>query len=122
MFPATAPRSASVKRLLPSRCPPGELNSEQALPLEPNSHSYSAHYAWGDVTIGSTFAFDANDAIVGLLFQPDWPLPPDPAAGSVPSATYHLPFEGVWWVLWGGDTLPENYHAISRLSATLTTS
>ncbi len=96
-----------------SHVPLGELSSEQALPLEPNIHSYTAHYAWGDVTIGITFAFDADGAIIGLLFQPDWPLPADPAAGIAPAATYYLPFEGVWWVLWGGDTLPENYHARS---------
>ena len=91
--------------------PLGDLESEQSLPLEPNIHSYTAHYAWGGVTIGITFVFDADGAIIGLLFLPDWPLPADPAAGIVPSATYHLPFEGVWWVLWGGDTLPLNYHA-----------
>jgi hypothetical protein len=93
--------------------PLGELSSEQALPLEPNIHSYTAHYAWDDVTIGITFVFDADGAIIGLLFQPDRPLPTDPVAGIVPSATYHLPFDGVWWVLWGGDSLPENYHAAS---------
>jgi hypothetical protein len=93
------------------RTPLGDLASEQALPLEPGIHSYTAHYVWGDVTIGISVAFDAGGEIVGLFFLPDWPLPPDPATGNVPTTTFHLPFDGVWWVLWGGDTLAENYHA-----------
>jgi hypothetical protein len=81
------------------------------LPLEPNIHTCTAHYAWGDVGIGMTFAFDASGSIIGLMLLPDWPLPPDPAAGTVSAVTYRLPFNGVWWVLWGGDTVPKNYHA-----------
>lgn len=93
--------------------PLADLSSEQALPLAPNIRSYTAHYVWGETTIGITVGYDADGAIIGLLFLPDWPLPPDPAAGIVSDVSYHLPSEGVWWVLWGGDTLPKNYHAAS---------
>src|SRR5207244_7657330 len=27
--------------------------------------------------------------------------------------TFHLPFEGEWFVFWGGRTIEENYHAIA---------
>jgi biotin carboxyl carrier protein len=94
-----------------SHVPLGERSGEQALPLQPDLHSYTARYPWGEATIVVTFYFDAGGSIIGLVFLPDWPLPPDPAAAIVPATTFRLPFDGVWWVFWGGDTLAENYHA-----------
>lgn len=84
---------------------------ERALPHDPGVQSYSASYAWGEAGIVLSLTFDASDAIAGFFLVPQWPLPPDPAGASM-RVPVSVPFQGTWWVYWGGETEFDNYHAV----------
>ncbi|MGH2533589.1 MAG: M23 family metallopeptidase [Thermomicrobiales bacterium] len=89
----------------------GEVLGEYALPHAPTSGIYVAEYAWGDAALTISLNVDGQGGIAGMQVAPHWPLPPDPAAGMEAAAAFRLPFDGVWWVVWGGETVIENYHA-----------
>jgi len=40
-------------------------------------------------------------------------LPLDPMAGRLTKGVYRLPFNGTWWVFWGGNTDIQNYHVVA---------
>jgi hypothetical protein len=46
----------------------------------------------------------------GLLLNPLPSPQDDPAATHESTVDYRLPFDGLWFIGWGGDTLLENYH------------
>lgn len=94
--------------------PLGDRALELALPYAPDIRFYLAQYPWDNAAITLTVIFDANGNIVSLTPAPEWPLPDDPAAGFTSSVSYQLPFDGVWWTFWGGDTIIENYHTEAR--------
>ena len=63
------------------------------------------------------WAFDEAGRVVGFFVRPD--AAPRTAAPSKfldyqTRAALRLPFEGEWFVFWGGRTLAQNYHAASR--------
>ncbi|HET9661143.1 MAG TPA: M23 family metallopeptidase [Thermomicrobiales bacterium] len=91
--------------------PIGERLDERALPKAPNAQIYWARYDWGGRGLTFDVSMDASGTIVGLQVLPEWQLPPDPAAELTPLPSLQLPFAGLWWVLWGGETVTENYHA-----------
>jgi len=63
------------------------------------------------------FAFDENQRIAGLLVKPS-----EQTATAAPSAhmdyqtkaNLRLPFNGEWFVVWGGRTIEDNYHAVAK--------
>jgi murein DD-endopeptidase MepM/ murein hydrolase activator NlpD len=62
-------------------------------------------------------AFDGDGKVAGLFFQPSGAAKPTAAstrfADYVTKSPLRLPFDGEWFVFWGGRTLGENYHAIT---------
>lgn len=94
--------------------PLGDLIAEFALPNHPTDGGYTAEFAWGDASLSVVLTIAPDGTILAMTVQPVWPLPPDPADGIDPETTAQLPFSGVWWVLWGGETILENYHAGNR--------
>ncbi len=90
----------------------GAQTKERALPHDLAIRSYIASYAWGEASILLSLTFDASDAIAGFFLVPQWPLPPDPADASM-AVPVSVPFQGTWWVYWGGETEFDNYHAVS---------
>lgn len=54
-----------------------------------------------------TIALDNEDKVAGLLLLPHTEPIPAPASNTVP---LRLPFEGQWFVFWGGDTRDLNKH------------
>jgi hypothetical protein len=93
--------------------PVGERLDERALPKAPNARVYWARYDWDGRGLTVDVSMDAAGTITGMQVLPEWQLPPDPADGMAPLPELHLPFTGLWWVLWGGETVAENYHAAS---------
>jgi hypothetical protein len=91
--------------------PIGNLVAEQALPRDPGVNSYWATYGWEGSRLAFTVGFDNAGTISTLQVAPEPTLPPDPVAGYESPTTFQLPFDGVWWVFWGGDTVLQNYHA-----------
>jgi murein DD-endopeptidase MepM/ murein hydrolase activator NlpD len=96
-----------------SQAPVGPVRGESALPLAPDEGIYEGDYAWGAKTLAITLVFDARGRIAGGLVQERKPLPPDPHAGYRQHTRLRLPFDGTWWVFWGGATERQNYHVIA---------
>ncbi len=94
--------------------PVGPRTAENAIPHSPDLQIYWARSDWGGRGLGIHVSFDAAEAISGLQILPDWSLPPDPATSVPPLAPLDLPFSGLWWTYWGGDTVLENYHASNQ--------
>jgi murein DD-endopeptidase MepM/ murein hydrolase activator NlpD len=60
------------------------------------------------------WAFDSERRIAGFFVQPV-PVPAESRFLDYQTkATLRLPFEGEWFVFWGGRTLEQNYHAADR--------
>lgn len=55
-------------------------------------------------------ALDDRDRVTGLAVLPH---PVDAAAPERNAAILSLPFRGSWFVVWGGDTIEQNYHRSS---------
>lgn len=64
------------------------------------------------------FAIDGDDRVAGFFVRPDPKAPPQQAPTThldyTTKAQLHLPFDGEWFVFWGGRTLEQNYHGIDR--------
>jgi murein DD-endopeptidase MepM/ murein hydrolase activator NlpD len=96
-----------------SQAPVGAVSGESALPLAPGEGIYEGDYSWGSKTLAITLVFDARGRIAGGLIQERKSLPPDPHAGYRQHTRLRLPFDGTWWVFWGGATERQNYHVIA---------
>jgi murein DD-endopeptidase MepM/ murein hydrolase activator NlpD len=96
-----------------SKAPVGAIRSESALPLAPDEGIYQADRRWGAKMLAITLVFDARGKIAGGLVQERRPLPPDPHAGYRQNTRLGLPFDGTWWVFWGGATELQNYHVVA---------
>jgi hypothetical protein len=88
----------------------GERASDEALPVSSTNRVYVAQYPWGGNTIALTVGIEPEGGLTALRVVPAWPLPVDPAADYESKIAYRLPVNGVWWVIWGGDTVLQNYH------------
>ena len=91
----------------------GERVAERVLPMSPNSGAYDVGHAWGARTLW--FLTTMNGA--GALTDVTWittlkPLSVDAAPGLTTEARWRLPFDGLWWVQWGGHTEFQNYHVV----------
>jgi hypothetical protein len=62
--------------------------------------------------------FTPDGQVDGLALRPDTEAPPQPYASRFldyqTKTALRLPFDGEWYVFWGGRTLEQNYHATSR--------
>jgi murein DD-endopeptidase MepM/ murein hydrolase activator NlpD len=88
----------------------GERETDEALPVSSTNRAYVAQYPWGEDAIALAVGISPEGGVAALTVAPVWPLPVDPAADYESEIAYRLPFDGVWWVFWGGDTVLQNYH------------
>lgn len=94
---------------LPER-PLGEMIEDRAIAPGGGNDSYTADYAWGDHYLRVTVAVDLDARLVSAVrVTPAVPLPP--AGTPAEPVTAQLPFDGTWFVFWGGETELQNYHA-----------
>lgn len=96
-----------------AQAPLGKRLGESVLPLSPSANSYIAGFRWGKRSLELQITLDEKDRIVGANLAPLAKLPPDPRARYHTGARLRLPFEGLWWVFWGGNTQRQNYHVIA---------
>ena len=89
----------------------GDRRIDVALPAGGANNAYFARLHWRDAKIALQLAVGPDDQVTAFSVAPEWPLTEDPAAGLTSAVSYRLPFDGVWWVFWGGDTVMQNYHA-----------
>lgn len=92
--------------------PIGDRVTERVLPLGSTS-LYTDVRQWGEDRVQIDLAIDADGKIASVQIQPVVELLPDPAAGYESPVTYRLPFAGTWFVYWGGETVLQNYHAVT---------
>jgi hypothetical protein len=85
----------------------------QTVREQPDASTYHRYSLFdkSPVPVLIAWSFDARGRIVGFQIRPE----PQPAA--TPHLDYQtkahlrLPFEGEWFVFWGGRTIEQNYHA-----------
>jgi murein DD-endopeptidase MepM/ murein hydrolase activator NlpD len=83
----------------------GPRTAELAVP-----GSYTAEHGGASATIAFGVQFDRDGALAGLSALPRQQLP-EPAGAEAEPVRVRLPFDGLWWVFWGGPTELQNYHA-----------
>lgn len=94
--------------------PLGERTSDWLMPHSPDRQSYGANFDWGGRGLSVSTPFDENNQISSLQLAEEWMLAPDPAADEPPLPPLRLPFDGVWWVVSGGETVEDSGHATNR--------
>ena len=99
---------------LASQGPLGARQADRAVQLNPSRRAYRAVVEWGDETVAITAVFDDAGRIADLGVVPQGTLAPDPAADYASQVVFRLPFDGLWFVLWGGDAELQNYHVVAR--------
>ena len=96
------------------------IRSEEVTTLKAGTFIVDAHcvFAKSPAPIEMIFAFDTDGRVTGLLFRPDESTPRTEHAsqylGYTTKAAIRLPCRGEWYVLWGGRSLAQNYHAFTR--------
>ena len=75
-----------------------------------------ARWSKAPVAVTTQWALDAAGAIAGFYIRPAQPAVPAASAylDYRTHARLRLPFEGEWFVFWGGRTLEQNYHVSNR--------
>jgi hypothetical protein len=76
----------------------------------------SARFSKVPVVIDMAIAVDSAGTIHGLTVRPQAPREPAPSQflEYQTKTPLRLPFDGDWYVFWGGRTLDQNYHAAVR--------
>ena len=92
-----------------------EVMSEQVQPGE-GVEAYLRMSRWSKIEppLLMQWVFDPQQKIVGFLVQPMPVLAESRFLEYETQAELHLPFTGEWFVVWGGRTLEQNYHAADR--------
>ncbi|MBX3069473.1 MAG: peptidoglycan DD-metalloendopeptidase family protein [Thermomicrobiales bacterium] len=91
--------------------PIGEMIDDQALPHAPSVRSYWARYAWGDENLSFQYVFDQDGILTMVQIAPEETFPERPPDAAVAGLTW--PLAGLWWVVWGGESVLQNYHAVA---------
>lgn len=93
--------------------PISERVGETALITDVAAPIYICANRYGKETLVTTVVFDKEGKIAGFSLRPYPPMPPDPKSAYKNKTALRLPFDGEWWVFWGGDTPWQNYHVQS---------
>lgn len=85
-------------------------------PPEPGLRVYvrSARFSSVPMTIDVVMAMDSAGTLQGFSVRPQQPPPqaaPSPFLEYETKTPLRLPFDGEWYVFWGGRTVEQNYHA-----------
>jgi len=71
----------------------------------------TARHTLSDSTVWIQWAINPQGLAEGFLVQTEVPPAPSRFLAYETKATLRLPFNGEWFVFWGGETVPLNYHA-----------
>src|SRR5690606_24454282 len=75
---------------------------------------YEAPYGLNDdISIRFFLAFDDSNALEIFLVEPVPVLAEETATDYDSNVTFELPFEGLWYAIWGGEGILYNAHASS---------
>jgi len=87
-----------------------EPSGDVSIRPQPDWTQYTQLVGWGSYAMAFTFWVDPQGQIIGFDIVPDWPAPPDPAAGLPIETAIRLPFNGVWNISAGGPRQFQNHH------------
>jgi hypothetical protein len=73
-----------------------------------------AHRSRAPMPIVVTWTFDRERRIAGFNIRPQAQPAATPNLDYQTQAQLRLPFDGEWYVFWGGRTLEQNYHIVAR--------
>ena len=73
-----------------------------------------ARFEFAPMPIMVTFSFESDGTIAGFFIQPQRQPSASPYLDYDTKAELRLPFDGEWFVFWGGRSVEENYHAAVR--------
>ncbi len=95
--------------------PEGELLGEDLVPfLKYRVYARRARYPRVDRELQVTWTLQPGALVAGLHYAPP-SLPADSAYEGRPTrADLRLPFDGEWYVFWGGRDHARNYHVVAR--------
>lgn len=92
-----------------------EVLNEQVQPGEGvEAYVRTSRWSKSEPPLLMQWVFDAEQKVVGFLVQPMPVLAESRFLDYRTKAELHLPFTGEWFVVWGGRTLEQNYHAADR--------
>ena len=87
-----------------------EPSGDVSISPQPNWTRYATLVGWGSYAMAFTFWVEPQGQIIGFDIVPDWPVPPDPAAGMPVETVIRLPVNGVWSISTGGPRQFQNHH------------
>ncbi|HEX8395514.1 MAG TPA: M23 family metallopeptidase [Longimicrobium sp.] len=92
-----------------------ELMSEELMPSAPHLTAYrrTARFSRAPVPVQVTIVTDSAGTIHGFGVAPRREAAPSRFMDYQPRTPLRLPFDGEWYVFWGGRTLEQNYHAMT---------
>ena len=98
-----------VKLLLDQQVRPGfgSIRDMEFTQASGSAHIYKSTFDQGVLDI--TISMDGDDLINGLYLKPHKPVVREPEIQRNTTAM-QLPFQGQWFVYWGGETEVQNYH------------
>jgi hypothetical protein len=92
-----------------------EVLKEEVQSPQPGVDVYSRTATWSAANATLLMQWTlAGERIAGFLVQPVPVLAESRFLDYRTKAELHLPFDGRWFVVWGGRTLQQNYHAADR--------
>ncbi len=111
-IPAQGVQSVALSDVAYTKSKPvGELVDSRVFAPGGSHNSYTADHAWGDALLRIIVGVEVETGeVTSLQVYPAIPLPPNADAPEA-KVTYRLPFDGTWWVFWGGESELRNYHA-----------
>ena len=88
---------------------------DESVSVDRGMHAYVRTSRWSKLPspILMQWAFDDAGKVSGFVVQPKSQAAPSPHMDYQTKAHLRLPFDGQWYVFWGGRTLEQNYHAVS---------
>ena len=98
-----------------------DLGEEQAVldestAVDSGLHVYVRTARWSKLPAPILMQWVLDDAgqVAGFVVQPKPQAAPSPHMDYQTKARLRLPFDGQWYVFWGGHDIARNYHAVSR--------
>ncbi|MBB4636345.1 M23 family metallopeptidase [Longimicrobium terrae] len=94
-----------------------EVVAEEMVPGPPQAFVYrrTARFSRVQVPVEIIFATDSAGLIHGFSVQPRREAAPSRFMDYQTKTPLRLPFDGEWYVFWGGRTLEQNYHAMTNI-------
>lgn len=88
---------------------------DESIAVDSGMHVYERTSRWSKLPAPVVMQWALDDAgrVLGFMVKPKPQAAPSPHMDYQTKARLQLPFEGAWYVFWGGHDIEQNYHAAS---------